>query len=250
MDRNDLIYIEEALSVSLPDVFKDFILPYSNDRSIGFVAQGATAVPLNPELFVINQLQHFIGFINPQINYNNQQELESYRFVLIGDDGCGNYYFMRGDQRNSNELWLWEHDPNIGFNLVQKQTLKEYLSSCKVLPGNDPLTVNEGKGKTITRADHPHRSVLAPIPPDEWFDLIELNSKLELNEYSEILNPFTKERLSVKSCPGRALILDSEDEACFLYSYCSIVYYSESNPNARIKELINEMATALDANVF
>lgn len=228
MNHDDIDFIEKHLSLELPRAFVNYMKPFPRDLEHRF----ANGVQTNAELFVINQLRHFFETWRYDY-YHDQPDLRRHKFIYIGDDGCGNFYFMRGDAPNSNELWFWEHDPPNGFGIHERLKLEEYLGNeefiwgegWKVISCMNPFTKMSSDGKVISRANHPFRSVLNPITLDEWAEVVKQSPIFELDEHVTRTNPFTKEPISERAHPGRAKITDAGIEGHVKYDFGSLVLH-------------------------
>ncbi|MEM7469299.1 MAG: SMI1/KNR4 family protein [Pseudomonadota bacterium] len=250
MTPEDFDYIEQTLSLQLPESFKKFIAPLPNDFTDTFLAYGeGYGIPTNPELFVIEQLSNFRNSFDPEKFYDGQRELVSHRFILIGADGCGNYYCVRGDSPDTEQVWFWDHEGS-GFQILETDTLESFLSKCTSMKTENPFMQWQPQGKVITRADHPLRSVLNPITPDEWLNYVDSKANLELDEYQEATHPFTKEKIRAYIHQGRAKLIDHTPDAYFRFFAGRIHFVSDVQPDSLAERVIREIATDFSARIY
>ena len=74
-------------------------------------------------------------------------------------------------EQDSNELWMWEHDPYNGMVCCNDATLAMYFDGdWRFKTDPNPFASAKRNGTVVTRADHPERSILVPIDLDEWID--------------------------------------------------------------------------------
>ncbi|MEZ6057675.1 MAG: SMI1/KNR4 family protein [Planctomycetaceae bacterium] len=205
MDANDFAFIEDRLSVVLPTAFKQFMVSFPNDSSHQ-LQNDCNVLECNGELFAIGQLQRFFN-PNGLDYYELQPELRSRRFIEIGGDGCGNYFCMVGDDADSNEVWMWEHDPYNGLGRCEDFSLTGYFTNgnWELATCPDPFVTTSGI--FIIRSDHPVRAIFKPIRMDEWLRYVDQSETLQLDENHVGKNPFTKEEITFRRWPGRAKLL-------------------------------------------
>lgn len=250
MDTNDFNFIESHLGVALPAVFKDFMAQFPNDPDHHLVSDDGGVMVTNAELFVIQQLGLLRG--RPDFDwYEAQPELRDHRFLFIGGDGSGNSYCMVGNNPTSNEVWIWEHDPPNGFVPHAHAKLDSFFGPhWKLTERANPLANVSRDGRIVSRADHPHRSILHPITLDEWQQFISNDPQLELAENEEMTNPFTKEKMVARHWPGRArLTLDGVSAHVSLFmGYLALEKGPNATPAHRAK--MEQIADSLEANVF
>lgn len=256
MNPSDFQFIESRLNVVLPEIFKQFMRGFPNDplHRITFDSRVRisidAALPVNAELFVITQLQHF----------NNDHEIDYYEitpdhrsrsFIYLGDDGCGNFYCMVGNDPQSNELWMWEHDPPNGFSIFSFLTLQQYLClQWQLETQPDPFAAFERSGRTVTRADHPLLGVLRPIERNQWYDYIARDDELELDEIHTIVNPFTKEPIPTRRWPGRARLTAADSPTYFAYSHGCISLAPPAIRTPNIDAKLQQLAEHFGAGIF
>ncbi len=245
MDANDYAFIESRLNAVLPTAFKDFMAAFPNDRQHQLQNEH-DVLPSNGELFAIDQLQRFFNGIGFDY-YKSQPKLRSRRYIQIGGDGCGNHYCMVGDDANSDELWMWEHDPANGFSRCVDRSLTEYFGqNWKVASQPDPFA--SLRGTFLTRTDHPLRSVFEPISLAEWMAYVKENAFLTLEENHESKNPFTSKNVKVRRWPGRAKLTEG-NASCHL-SYAHGALELSDRPSADLKTTVERMARDLNALVW
>jgi hypothetical protein len=246
MDANDFAFIEDELSVVLPNAFRQFMGSFPSDPTYRLKTDG---LPLscNGELFAIGQRQRFF---NPDgvDYYELQPELRSRHFIEIGGDGCGNHFCMVGDDTNSDEVWIWEHDPYNGFSRCGGQSLTDYFNKGYWEPEAIPDPFLTTTGMYVLRANHPVRSILNPIAMKEWMQYIAMQDILELDENHVGKNPFTRESVTYRRWPGRAKIAtnDRARHISFLYGSLSI----GTDVSAELRSHANRIATDLSAHIW
>jgi hypothetical protein len=202
MNDADFDFIESRLQVALSVVFREFMRRFPGDAVHQLRGQ-LDVIPTNAELFLIRQLSFFETVVFD--HYELQPELRSWHFLDIGGDGCGNVYCMVGNDPNSDALWLWEHDPPNGFVENKRCTLRNYFDHGWTLAARpDPFATRPAGGRLIARSNHPLRSMLNPITISEWRDYVLRDPDLELDEYTEVTNPFTNDKSLSARYPGRA----------------------------------------------
>lgn len=249
MNEVDFEYIESTLEVVLPNEYKEFMCRFPNDRRHQ-LANDCDFLPCNAELFVIAQCRRFSD--DAEFNYYElQPELRNRRFLDIGGDGCGNFYCMVGDKLNSNELWLWAHDPYDGLVRCEDTTLKQYFGQTWELKEQaDPFAAYTPNGRTITRANHPLRGILNPISIAEWLDYVRGDPQLALDEFHNMTNPFTKEIVRVCRWPGRAKLTIGNALAHVTYLYGCITLSDVVAPSPDIEAKLQQLASSLDAHRY
>ncbi|MEO7402241.1 MAG: SMI1/KNR4 family protein, partial [Burkholderiales bacterium] len=174
MDANDFKFIESRLSVRLPGVYKRFMGQFPNDPTHQ-LANDCDFLPSNAESFVIRQLRRFNN--DAEFDYYElQPDLWNHHFMDIGGDGCGNFYCMVGNDSDSSELWMWEHDPYNGFTPQADRALIDYFGSqWELVTQTDPFSTLPAAERMISRANHPLRSILNPITMTEWRECVANN---------------------------------------------------------------------------
>lgn len=251
MDASDFTFIENHLKVVLPAAFAHFMRQFPNDRSHR-LDNSCGVIPTNAELFVIAQLQTFNkdgGFDY----YELQPLLRERKFMDIGGDGCGNFYCMVGNDRDSHELWIWEHDPYNGLSRCDNSILDDYLDAhWRLVTQPDPFLQTPLDGSVISRANHPHRSILAPITMKEWRDYVNRNPSLELAESDQVTNPFTKETMITfpRHWAGRARMLVADRLAHILYVGGRLMLSSQHSITEEHTRVMQKIAVDLRANLF
>ena len=254
MDANDCALIEEQLNVVLPKVFRHFMMPFPNDTTHQLL-NDCNALPCSSELFVVGQFQRFF---NPEgyDYYELQPELKSHRFIEVGGDGlgnyaggdgCGNYFCMVGDDADSDELWMWVHDPYDGF-LKCDESLSDFLENGKWELKTCPDPFLATTGTYIVRADHPVRAILNPVALSEWLHCVERQDFLELDENHICTNPFTQKKQNIRRWPGRVKMLvdASSRHISYLHGALSV----GENLSAEAQSLVERIAADLDAVVW
>lgn len=209
MDANDFAFIEDRLGIVLPTAFKQFMTAFPNDPTHR-LQNDCSTLACNGELFAIGQLQHFFNTDGVDY-YELQPELKSRCFIEIGGDGCGNYFCMVSDDANSDEAWMWEHDPYSGFGRCDDISLTNYLQDGNWELTECPNPFLTVMGTHICHANHPVRAILEPISMDEWLRYIEHHNFLKLDENHVGKNPFTHEEVVFRRWPGRAKLLTDGD---------------------------------------
>ena len=248
MDANDYTFIESCLDVLLPNVFRDFMGQFPNDTAHQ-LQNGLDALATNAELFVIYQLGRFNR--DDTDYYELQPELRDHRFMDIGGDGCGNFYCMVGNDPVTNELWMWEHDPHNGLTRCEGATLSDYFGpQWQMTTQDDPFATIPADGTIVSRANHPQRSILAPITMQEWQDYIASKPHLELDENHEATNPFTKEAIVSRRWPGRALLTIGESPVHIMYIHGRLMLSPSPSVTRDHKSSLQAIAGDLNATVF
>lgn len=249
MNEVDFEFIESTLDAVLPNEYKEFMRRFPNDR-VYQLANDRDFLPCNAELFVITQRRRFnddAGFDY----YELQPELRSRRFLDVGGDGCGNFYCMVGDECNSNELWLWAHDPYEGLLQCEDTSLKQYFGQTwKLKEQADPYAAYAHNGKTVTRANHPLRGILNPISVAEWLDYVSGDPQLALDEFHNMTNPFTKEIVRVRRWPGRAKLTIGDGVAHVTYQYGCIALSGLATLTPDIDAKLQQLAISLGAHRY
>ena len=262
MDATDFEFIETHLNVALPRVFCEFMRAYPNDPTHE-LQNGYAVLQTNAEAFVIEQLWRFNNDRGVDY-YEAQSNLRGKRFIDIGDDGCGNFYCMEGNNSRTNDLWLWEHDPPNGFIkqdtfFVQRDlgsqevpaSLQNYFGKQWVLATRDnPLAVEHASDRFASRANHPYRSILQPITMPEWRKYVESDRELQWDEFIEVPNPFTNEKLTVRRWPGRAKFTIGDQRASIENSRGCLTLKTETPARPEFESKFRKIAQALNANVF
>lgn len=245
MNEADYRAIEHQLGVVLPKPFREFMAAMPDSMSDRVCIGESVATACNAELFGIDQLRMRTEAFDC---YELQPELRPRRFIRIGDDGVGNYYYMPGDDAVSDELWFWSHDPYDGFILQTDVTLSSFLGSpsdALLVEQADPLA--NPPGAFITRADHPLRSIIDPIAIDDWIDFVEQSEDLTLDENHYAKNPFTGEEVVLRRWPGRAslAIANESHMLSYLYGAISLGDCQSSGMKARAAEIATELNAAI-----
>jgi hypothetical protein len=243
MNANDFAFIEFRLDVVLPRAFKVFMGKFPNDRRQR-LQNDCGLLPCNGELFVILQLLRFNNDREFDF-YELQPETRSRRFMDIGDDGCGNFFCMAGDDSNSNELWMWEHDPYNGFGKCNHWALSDYLGDRWELE-SQPDPIESTKGVFALRADHPFRSILHPITMQEWLAYIKRHPNIELDETQATTNPFTGETIVARRWPGRARLITGSNSHRITYLHGALSFGSHDFAQLEIEQI----AADLDSHVW
>ena len=211
-------------------------------------AGAGCSLPSNPELFVIHQFQRRDDHTRRNF-YELQPDLTSRKLLEIGGDGCGNYYFMAGCDRKSDELWMWVHDPYEGF-VKERQTLEQYLEyHFEITPQRNPFDDGKSTDLRISRADHPLRSILDPISMEEWLAYVQTNDQLELDENRIGKNPFTKEEVVFRFWPGRVRV-DVKGSLTYIEYRYGCLRASGGKESATLRALMQSIAQHFDARVF
>lgn len=250
MDANDFQYVESRLQVVIPTVFKGFFSKYPNDRTRQ-VQFDCAILPVNAELFVIKQLRRFNNS-RAMDYYELTPELRDHRFLDIGDDGCGNFHCMVGNAADSNELWMWEHDPYNGMTRCEHQSLTDYFSTpWQLTTCDDPFVLIPSSGRVVSRADHPARGLLEPIAMEEWQSYVANDPALDMDEYQTATNPFTKETVKMRRWPGRAkLSLEDDSETHITYSDGCLALTSKQSLSPSLSAKMESIAQRFRANLF
>lgn len=244
MDAADFEFIERHLDLILPDIFRKFMDKRPNDRTLE-VHNDVAVVPCNAEMFVIYQLKASFG----SNIYELQPDLVSRRFMEVGGDGCGNYFFMAGDDAQSDEIWIWEHDPYDGLSLVEDYTLTEhFLSNENWEMVAQPNPFDAVYGTYILRADHPMRSIMNQIPMDEWLRYVERHDLLVVDEDHIGENPFTGEKVAFKRWPGRAKVR-CNDQDCYI-SYDHGALSLGSDVSSHLESVATQIASDLNSHIW
>jgi hypothetical protein len=249
MDAADFQFIESKLGVVLPRAFTDFMRRFPNNR-LHRLENGCGEIPANAELFAIGQLQLFNNDRGFDF-YELQPSLRSNKFMDIGDDGCGNPYCMVGNDRASDDLWMWEHDPYNGFTPCDRITLRDYFGpEWSLVAQPDALSAIPSDGTIISRADHPFRSIFIPITMDEWRAYVEADSRLALDENHEVPHPFRKEVINVRRWPGRARLTTADGVAHVSYFHGRLVLSPIPRVAQEHEEVMQRIARDLKARLF
>lgn len=246
MDANDFAFIEDRLSVVLPTAFKQVMTSFPNDATHQ-LQNDFDVLSCNGELFTIGQLQRF--FNRDGVNYYERQpELKSRRFIEIGGDGCGNYFCMVGDDADSNEVWMWEHEPYNGLRRCEDFSLTGYFNDGNWALAACPDPFSTTSGTYIIRSDHPVRAILQPISMDEWLGYVDQLETLEIDENHVCRNPFTREEVVFRRWPGRArLLLDGySNHVSYLHGSLSLGV----NVPTDVQSHAERMADDLNAHVW
>lgn len=248
MEPSDFEYIERQLDVVLPGVFKDFVNRLPNEPT-HLLQSDYGSIQINAELFVIAQLEHFKNDSGYDY-YALQPDMRSRNFIYIGDDGCGNYFHMLGDDQDTNRLWMWVHDPEYGFCEQEGETLADYFDSKWELETQpDPFAPLSSASTIVSRATHPRRSILDPITMQEWHQYVEESKNLELDENFEATNPFTQAKDLIRRWPGRAKLTVDETVSQVSYHHGSLML-SDSNNSEVFREQMRTIAQDLNAKLF
>lgn len=255
MNAADFGYIEQALGVTLPTPFVNYMERFPNGRNLCF----SNGVRLNGELFAIDQLQRFWseGYGGYDF-YELQPYLRSVHFLEIGGDGIGNFFVMRGDMAESDELWLWSHDPLDGFTRQSELSLSQYLDyeGCRWGDGweikttEDPFQDTSFHGTIITRADHPHRSVLKPISLKEWFEFVGRNEFLVPDEFTYRKNPFTGATIESRTHVGRVKSKIPDAPLAVTIQYGRLSLSSSSRNTTFYADFVSRLLGEFDARLF
>lgn len=107
------------------------------------------------------------------------------RFFLAGD-GCGNYYFVVGDDPDE-VVHLWDHDPT-GIASMD-ESLSDFLPTAEQQCRID-WPPNQGE-LFICRTSRYGESILDPIPIEEWIAAVDATEGIRHLGYREGKNPFT-----------------------------------------------------------
>lgn len=246
MNANDFDYIQVRLKVVLPTVFKRFMATFPNDRTCQ-LRNDSDVLSCNGELFAIGQLQRFFN-PNGFDYYELQPELKSRRFIEIGGDGCGNYFCMVGDDAETDEVWVWEHDPYDGLRRCGNMSLTDYFQNgnWELATLADPFRA--ATGTYILRCNHPVRAIFEPIALDEWLRYVEQMDFLELDENVVYKHPFKDEEVVVRRWPGRAKLRVGHNSTHVYYVHGALSL--GENALADVESPAKQIAVDLNASVW
>lgn len=115
MTLTDIAAIEEALAIRLPDFYQKILLNYP------------------PALHAADREEYLWSEAKDIIEMNQMMQTIEHA-MLIGDDGCGNYYFINTDNRDEAVLFIdheasEEEEPSDYRPLLTKQadTIEAYI---------------------------------------------------------------------------------------------------------------------------
>jgi hypothetical protein len=161
-------------------------------------------------------------------------------WLFIGDDGCGNHYFV--DARdNPATVKLLSHDPPGIEN--PDISLEEFVSIVEVQDADLP----EAEGLlTISRADAPRRSILDPIDLEEWIAVAMRHPEIEVTGHRRGLNPFTKEAITFPARGGA--YVDWGESKIFAHLHAGSIVFVD--PPKDFEPFARKLAESLRAKLF
>ena len=99
MDSNEINSIENELDIELPKYYLELLFNYPS-RLLG---EGIHA----SEVELLNSPNNIID-LNKLVRESNGIDIDASHF-LIGESGCGDYYFIDLDE-NESSVYFWNHD--------------------------------------------------------------------------------------------------------------------------------------------
>ncbi len=162
------------------------------------------------------------------------------RFFLCGD-GCGNTYFVDLDRKQDRVL-LWAHDPpgiedaDISLTVFLREAVQDLRLDHPLRPGTIFLS----------RTSIPAESILRPITLPEWRSAISAVDGVEYQGFREVVNPFTKEVLTIEATGLAALTAEPTNKALLLHG--RVTLSDSSSARAVALELGERLGAAVQTS--
>jgi hypothetical protein len=247
MDGQRVEKIKERLGIVAPESYARFLRSRPGDTE--YTTWEAKRGPLSATLYggvdavIVHNLQ--------QRSYYEEDSGEGWpgHWLAIGDDGCGNIYYLDTEEGLEPHVRLWSHDPPDEIEDVAP-SFGKFLG--KMSEVSDPETEGgegtPGGGLRVARTSPAWKSVIEPIGLEEWTAYVRSDPMMTFLGPREGRNPFTCERMVLKSQPGEAIWKQSPDQQVRLSYVHGRVEMRGSGP-AHVAKM-KEIARALKAWLF
>jgi hypothetical protein len=208
MNAEDLERIEDMLRLTIPADFARFLAtqPEDDGRSLWEPKEmpgvAALAMFSTADRVIVENLQLRQGGFTDKWPASH---------LAIGDDLCGNVFFLDTTRSPSPAVQLWAHDPVDDVTLAADSFPDLIADFARMAPRDDagertPETEPDhktGRCWSVTRAPVPWKSIMHPIGLDEWETYARSDRTIHFLGRKTAKNPFTGETMR-SVWPGHA----------------------------------------------